>query len=85
MIKFYSSELKKFFDDADKAEKAEKAYKEMIEAKDSRQEELNDCFKDLITLIRAYEDDFDEVPVVEYNTDDGIHISYYWNHRGFYK
>lgn len=71
-MRYYSDELKQFFDSESECISAEEAYKRHCQEKDERKTEVDIAFNNLIKLIEEYNKDYKEV--YTYESDDFFNI-----------
>lgn len=69
-MRYYSEELKKFYDTEAECVKAEENAKKLEEEKESRKREIDEAVKSTIKLLRQYNKDYKEAYSVELEKDD---------------
>ena len=71
-MRYYSDELKQFFDSESECISAEEAHKRHCQEKDERKTEVDIAFNNLIKLIEEYNKDYNEA--YTYESDDFFDI-----------
>lgn len=69
-MRYYSEELKKFYDTEAECVKAETDAKKLEEEKESRKREVDEAVKSTIKLLKQYNKDYREAYSVELEKDD---------------
>ena len=69
-MRYYSEELKKFYDTEAECVKAEANAKKLEEEKENRKREVDEAVKSTIKLLKQYNKDYKEAYSVELEKDD---------------
>ena len=69
-MRYYSEELKKFYDTEAECVKAEADAKRLDEEKDARKKEIDEAVHNLLRLLKSYNKDYKEAYSVELEKDE---------------